>query len=83
MKYKNTIQIALVTFFLFSGTTFGVAQSKVGFTKIFNRTNFDGWHLNSEGIIGFQPETAGIFYRNIEIKEFDEIIPMEKYMKKL
>ena len=34
----------------------------------------------SEGIIGFQSETAEIFYKNIEIKEFDEIIPMEKFM---
>jgi hypothetical protein len=35
----------------------------------------------SEGIIGFQSETAEILYRNIEIKEYDEIIPMEKFMK--
>lgn len=45
MKFKNTIQIALLTLFIFSGTTFGFAQSKDGFTKIFNGTNFDGWHL--------------------------------------
>lgn len=32
-----------------------------------------------EGIIGLQSETAEIFYRNIEIKEFDEIIPMEVF----
>ncbi len=36
----------------------------------------------SEGILGLQSETAEIYYRNIEIKEFDEIIPMEKFMKK-
>lgn len=36
---------------------------------------------HSEGIIGFQSETAEIFYRNIEIKEFDEVIPMEKFIK--
>lgn len=35
----------------------------------------------SEGVIGLQSETAEIFYRNIEIKEFDEIIPMEKLLK--
>ena len=35
----------------------------------------------SEGLIGLQSETAEIFYRNIEIKEFDEIIPMEKFIK--
>ena len=34
----------------------------------------------SEGIIGFQSETAEIFYRNIFIKEFDEIIPMEEFI---
>lgn len=35
----------------------------------------------SEGIIGFQSETAEIFYRNIEIKEYDEIVPMETFLK--
>jgi len=35
----------------------------------------------SEGIIGFQSETAEIFYRNIEIKEFTEDIPMEVFLK--
>lgn len=34
----------------------------------------------SEGIIGFQSETAEIFYRNIKIKEFDKIVPMEKFL---
>lgn len=37
---------------------------------------------HSEGMIGFQSETAEIFYRNIEIKEFDEIIPIERFIKK-
>lgn len=36
---------------------------------------------HSEGIIGFQSETAEIYYRNIEIKEFDEIIPMEEFLR--
>lgn len=35
----------------------------------------------SEGIIGFQSETAEIFYRNIEIKEYDEVVPMESFLK--
>ncbi|MDF7823551.1 DUF1080 domain-containing protein [Pontiellaceae bacterium B12227] len=35
----------------------------------------------AEGIIGLQSETAEIYYRNIEIKEFDEIIPMETFLK--
>lgn len=35
----------------------------------------------SEGIIGFQSETAEIYYRNIKIKEFDEVIPIEKFLK--
>jgi len=35
----------------------------------------------SEGIIGFQSETAEIFYRNIEIKEFQETIPAETFLK--
>lgn len=35
----------------------------------------------SEGIIGFQSETAEIYYRNIEIKEFDQVVPIEKFLK--
>ncbi|MCG9792844.1 3-keto-disaccharide hydrolase [Flavobacterium algicola] len=34
-----------------------------------------------EGIIGFQSETAEIYYRDIKIKEFDKIIPMKKFLK--
>jgi len=34
-----------------------------------------------EGVIGWQSETAEIFYRNILIKEFDKIIPMEEFLK--
>lgn len=34
-----------------------------------------------EGIIGLQAETAEIFYKNIEIKEFTEAIPMEKFLE--
>ena len=34
----------------------------------------------AEGIIGLQSETAEIFYRNIEIKEFDEIVPIEVFL---
>ena len=37
---------------------------------------------HSEGIIGLQSETAEIFYRNIQIKEFKEAIPMEHFLKK-
>lgn len=33
-----------------------------------------------EGIIGLQAETAEIFYRNIEIKEFDEMMPAEVFL---
>ena len=36
----------------------------------------------SEGIIGFQSETAEIFYRNIQIKEFDKTIPIEEFLNK-
>jgi Domain of Unknown Function (DUF1080) len=36
-----------------------------------------------EGIIGFQSETAEIFYRNIMIKELNESIPAEEFLKKL
>lgn len=35
----------------------------------------------SEGIIGLQSETAEIYYRDIKIKEFDEIVPMEQFLK--
>lgn len=35
----------------------------------------------SEGLIGFQSETAEIFYRNIKIKEFEEIPPMQEFLK--
>ena len=34
-----------------------------------------------EGIIGFQSETAEIYYRNIEIKEFDEVVPADTFLK--
>ena len=33
-----------------------------------------------EGKIGLQSETAEIFYRDIKIKEFDEIVPMEMFL---
>lgn len=32
------------------------------------------------GIIGFQSETAEIFYRNIEIQEFEESVPAETFL---
>lgn len=35
----------------------------------------------SEGVIGLQSETAEIYYRNIEIKEFSEDIPVEEFLK--
>ncbi|MDF7809231.1 DUF1080 domain-containing protein [Pontiellaceae bacterium B12219] len=39
------------------------------------------FNLNpGEGIIGFQSETAEIFYRNIRIKEFDESVPAEVFL---
>lgn len=34
------------------------------------------------GNFGFPLETAEIFYKNIEIKEFDEIVPSETFLKK-
>jgi len=34
-----------------------------------------------EGIIGLQAETAEIFYRNIELKEFAKAIPMDKFLE--
>lgn len=34
----------------------------------------------SEGIIGFQAETAEIYYRNIEIKEFSDSLPPEHFL---
>jgi Domain of Unknown Function (DUF1080) len=36
---------------------------------------------HSEGIIGFQSETAEVFYRNIKIKEFKEPIPIETFIR--
>ncbi|MDC0584709.1 DUF1080 domain-containing protein [Bacteroidales bacterium] len=35
----------------------------------------------SEGKIGFQSETAEIFYRNIKIKEFEKTVPIEEFIK--
>ncbi|MBJ2175956.1 DUF1080 domain-containing protein [Aureibaculum sp. A20] len=35
----------------------------------------------SEGVIGFQSETAEIYYRNIKIKEFEKVIPMTAFVK--
>lgn len=38
-------------------------------------------HLKpAAGIFGFQSETAEIFYRNIRIKEYDEVVPAEKFL---
>lgn len=38
-------------------------------------------HLNiSKGLIGLQGETAEIYYRNIVIKEFDKVIPIEYFL---
>jgi len=34
-----------------------------------------------EGVIGWQSETAEILYRNIMIKEFDKIVPIEEFLK--
>ncbi|MFB9052661.1 DUF1080 domain-containing protein [Formosa undariae] len=40
------------------------------------------FNLNpSSGIIGFQSETAEIYYRNIKIKEFEEVIPAETFLE--
>lgn len=36
----------------------------------------------NEGVLGLQSETAEIYYRNIEIKEFDELVPIEQFLKK-
>ena len=33
-----------------------------------------------EGIIGLQSETAEIFYRNMEIKEFEKPVPLDTFM---
>lgn len=35
----------------------------------------------AEGVIGFQAETAEIFYRNIEIKELQNSVPKEVFLK--
>ncbi len=35
----------------------------------------------SEGVIGFQSETAEIYYRNIRIKEFKRAVPMKKFFR--
>lgn len=35
-----------------------------------------------KGILGFQSETAEIYYRNIEIMELDEFIPINYFLKK-
>ncbi len=37
--------------------------------------------IQSEGLIGLQAETAEVFYRNMRIKEFDEVVPMENFLK--
>lgn len=35
---------------------------------------------SDRGVIGLQSETAEIFYRNIEIKEFDEFVPVWEFL---
>ncbi|ANW95403.1 hypothetical protein AXE80_03520 [Wenyingzhuangia fucanilytica] len=40
------------------------------------------YNLNpGAGVFGFQSETAEIYYRNIKIKEFDEVIPAKVFLK--
>lgn len=40
------------------------------------------FNLNpSSGIIGFQSETAEIYYRDIKIKEFDSVVPAEAFFE--
>lgn len=36
--------------------------------------------LQGEGIIGLLSETAEIFYRNMEIKEFEKPIPLDTFI---
>jgi len=35
----------------------------------------------SKGIIGFQAETAELFYRNMRIRKFEEDLPIERFLK--
>lgn len=35
----------------------------------------------TSGVIGFQAETSEVFYRNIKIKEFDQPLPAEQFLK--
>ncbi|WP_406683246.1 DUF1080 domain-containing protein [Seonamhaeicola sp. MEBiC1930] len=35
----------------------------------------------NEGVIGFQSETVEIFYKNIEVKEFGEVVPMKEFIE--
>lgn len=37
---------------------------------------------HGEGNFGFQSETAEIYYRNIQLKEFAESVPVEEFLKK-
>ena len=40
------------------------------------------FNLNpGKGIIGFQSETAEIFYKDIRIKEFDKSVPASQFLK--
>ncbi|MCV9389276.1 3-keto-disaccharide hydrolase [Reichenbachiella ulvae] len=40
-------------------------------------TDFD----QKEGVIGLQSETAEIYYRNLEIREFDQFVPANQFFK--
>ena len=37
---------------------------------------------HGEGILGFQSETAEIYYRDIRVKELDKYLPIEQFLKK-
>ena len=36
----------------------------------------------SEGMIGIESQTGEIYWRNIRIKEFNQPIPMENFLKR-
>lgn len=85
MAKRNFYQIAVLFILYFSSIAVCFAlskQSEDGFHKLNGKIVIMAIDLPfSEGLIGLQSETAEIYYRNIEIKEFDKFIPMETFLK--
>lgn len=82
MKQRNYLLLFLgATILVGGGISKTERNNKFGFHQlkgdIVNRGSNES---HGERILGFQSETAEIYYRNIRIKEFDEIVSTKQFL---